>query len=352
MSIQDKRMTIIQTALAEVSDEPKETGDNMTSYNRDFVTVLTSEGVPKSKTNEYIRCSWCGIFVWWVFNRSGLISCLPQTETVDYAWTPGFKSLFKNPIKNSLSGVEPGDLVFFYYPSEGRIAHVGIVYEITGGSSFKTIEGNTSKTGDKRSLYVSIRNRSIGSNAIYFCKPNYGNDPAIPPVGDTSFDLPSGHYYGNRPSSSNCHSGRIAADKEAVKMIQRMVGVNADGIFGSGTEEAVKRWQSAHGLTADGMVGKNTWNAMFNGSSSGSTSTTFPLPSGHYFGNRPSSSNCHSGRIASDKQYVRMIQNKVGVSADGIFGSGTESAVKTWQSNHGLTADGMVGQGTWKAMFS
>ena len=39
----------------------------------------------------------------------------------------------------------------------------------------------------------------------------------------------------------------------------------------------------------------------------------------------------------------------IGAAADGIFGSGTESATKTWQSNHGLTADGIVGKMSWKA---
>ncbi|WP_418895602.1 peptidoglycan-binding domain-containing protein [Roseburia hominis] len=39
----------------------------------------------------------------------------------------------------------------------------------------------------------------------------------------------------------------------------------------------------------------------------------------------------------------------MGAAADGIFGSGTESATKTWQSKHGLAADGIVGKMSWKA---
>lgn len=46
---------------------------------------------------------------------------------------------------------------------------------------------------------------------------------------------------------------------------------------------------------------------------------------------------------------VKVWQIIIGVAADGIFGSGTESATKTWQSNHGLTADGIVGKMSWKA---
>lgn len=45
---------------------------------------------------------------------------------------------------------------------------------------------------------------------------------------------------------------------------------------------------------------------------------------------------------------VKVWQIIIGVTADGNFGSGTESATKTWQKNHGLTADGIVGAKSWK----
>jgi hypothetical protein len=44
------------------------------------------------------------------------------------------------------------------------------------------------------------------------------------------------------------------------------------------------------------------------------------------------------------------MQRALGISADGLFGSGTESAVKSFQSQHGLTADGVVGPATWQAL--
>ena len=42
---------------------------------------------------------------------------------------------------------------------------------------------------------------------------------------------------------------------DAVKRVQRKLGLAADGIFGSGTEAAVKKWQASNGLAADGIVG-------------------------------------------------------------------------------------------------
>lgn len=45
---------------------------------------------------------------------------------------------------------------------------------------------------------------------------------------------------------------------DIVKQIQKIVGVTADGVFGSKTEEAVKKYQKAHGLVDDGLVGEKT----------------------------------------------------------------------------------------------
>ena len=47
-----------------------------------------------------------------------------------------------------------------------------------------------------------------------------------------------------------------------VKELQEFLDIEADGIFGKGTETAVKRWQSDNGLVADGIVGPTTWDCM------------------------------------------------------------------------------------------
>jgi putative chitinase len=48
---------------------------------------------------------------------------------------------------------------------------------------------------------------------------------------------------------------------------------------------------------------------------------------------------------------VKKLQEKLGLTADGSFGSGTEAKVKEWQAANGLSADGLVGPGTWTKMF-
>jgi putative chitinase len=53
----------------------------------------------------------------------------------------------------------------------------------------------------------------------------------------------------------------------------------------------------------------------------------------------------------SSGEDVKKIQAKLGLTADGIFGAGTEAKVKEWQKANGLTDDGIVGAGTWQKMF-
>lgn len=49
-------------------------------------------------------------------------------------------------------------------------------------------------------------------------------------------------------------------------------------------------------------------------------------------------------------ELVKVVQAKVGVTADGTFGPHTEAAVRVFQRNHGLTGDGIVGPKTWRAI--
>ncbi|CAK0747821.1 putative chitinase [Gammaproteobacteria bacterium] len=56
-------------------------------------------------------------------------------------------------------------------------------------------------------------------------------------------------------------------------------------------------------------------------------------------------------KVGSTGDNVKKVQTELGLKADGIFGPGTEKAVKTWQSDNGLTADGIIGPATFSKMF-
>ena len=48
-------------------------------------------------------------------------------------------------------------------------------------------------------------------------------------------------------------------------------------------------------------------------------------------------------RKGSRGEGVKMMQEALGIGADGAFGPGTERALKAWQAKNGLTADGIAG---------
>lgn len=56
-----------------------------------------------------------------------------------------------------------------------------------------------------------------------------------------------------------CKKQLIYTNKNLTKIVQKTVGVKADGKFGKATKDAVIKWQKKNGLNADGVVGINTW---------------------------------------------------------------------------------------------
>ncbi|WP_263706087.1 C40 family peptidase [Shouchella tritolerans] len=55
-------------------------------------------------------------------------------------------------------------------------------------------------------------------------------------------------------------------------------------------------------------------------------------------------------RFGDRNDTVREVQEKLGISADGIFGPQTEKEVREFQANNGLSVDGIVGPATKKAL--
>lgn len=55
-------------------------------------------------------------------------------------------------------------------------------------------------------------------------------------------------------------------------------------------------------------------------------------------------------RIGARGFFVELLQRKLGLTQDGIFGPVTEAKVRDLQGQAGLLADGIVGPATWKVM--
>lgn len=128
---------------------------------------------------------------------------------------------------------------------------------------------------------------------------------------------------------------KVGSKGDLVKLVQLMLNENgyncgtADGIFGTNTEKAVEKYQRAKGLSVDGIVGNNTYAKLFADSL---------LKNGS------------RGELVKQCQTMLNQKGYSAGSADGIFGSNTEKAVKALQSASGLTADGKVGKNTWTAL--
>jgi len=124
---------------------------------------------------------------------------------------------------------------------------------------------------------------------------------------------------------------------------QKIVGVTADGIFGTATDKATRAWQTAHGLVADGIVGPKTWATAY--MVQPTLATTPKPPVG------PTARPLLSLKAKSRGPDVVEWQKVIGVTADGIFGPNTDAATRTWQRSHGLTADGIVGPASWAKAY-
>ena len=56
-----------------------------------------------------------------------------------------------------------------------------------------------------------------------------------------------------------CKKRLTYTNRSLTKIVQRKVGVKADGMFGKDTDRAVRNYQKSNGLAVDGCVGINTW---------------------------------------------------------------------------------------------
>ena len=120
---------------------------------------------------------------------------------------------------------------------------------------------------------------------------------------------------------------------DLVKTVQYMIDTAArgaaDGNFSADFEDAVKKWQTEHKLDADGIIGPKTWAAL---------AAAMPI--------------CSTSKHATSTYTAALQQLLGGVDVDGVFGSQTKKAVAAYQTAKGLTADGIVGAKTWSALVT
>ncbi len=129
---------------------------------------------------------------------------------------------------------------------------------------------------------------------------------------------------------------------------------NADGDFGSGTKAAVTAFQQQNGLKADGIAGTATHNKLFSDEAVPASGS----PAGGSTTNPPSGNAVYTTLRQGDTgESVKRLQQKLkdlgyyNGTVDGKYGSGTVTAVQSFQTMNGLTVDGIAGPTTQQRLY-
>jgi len=144
---------------------------------------------------------------------------------------------------------------------------------------------------------------------------------------------------------------RIRINYPSIPAIERV-----DGVYGERTQASVEAFQRIFNLTVDGIVGKSTWYrisyiyvavkklAELNSEGERPQYDDDAYPGLLRFGDTGTGVQNLQFYLKTIAAYNPFIPD---VAIDGRFGTGTENAVRAFQSYYGLYVDGIVGENTW-----
>lgn len=215
--------------------------NNYTRFNRDYKAAMGSGS---------INMQWCGAFVSCVFMYAfGLETAKKLLCGNLHCYTPTGASYFKKKgryIKRGQGKPKPGDVVFFYSKSKGRIGHVGIVRKVSGSTVY-TIEGNTSGANRLITNGGGVCKKSYSLSSTYI--DGYGR----PPYDDVCEDEIKPYALGDRMLEKDMSGPDVKELQERLIQLGYDLGRwGADGEFGPKTQAAVKAFQKVNGLPVTG----------------------------------------------------------------------------------------------------
>ncbi|HEY9738071.1 MAG TPA: peptidoglycan-binding protein [Trichocoleus sp.] len=237
---------------------------------------------------------------------------------IEYAFT-----LYRNPGSNVEEGLlrrrlNEAEVFLAGIPGRG-LSPAGQQYL---SASRRTYSSNTnisnealaylaSRSGNRGGSNQGIGNQSGssqgGGNPV-------GPPPPPPPGGRRTLYLANPNMQGNDV---------LEAQKA---LVRKGAGVVADGVFGPATKAAAERFQQVNGLVADGVIGPATWERLLE--------RVLYLSEPYMVGDD----------VAKVQQ--ALMKRGYGLSADGVFGPGTDRSIRHFQAQQGLVADGIVGPQT------
>lgn len=247
---------------------------NYTKYARDLDKI---SGFYNGKKNGY---AWCDMFVDWCFVKAFGIENAKKLLCHGASGAGCYYSMnyYKKQGRLYFSPVV-GDQIFFKN-SNGAITHTGLVYKVDDDFVY-TVEGNTSGAsgvipnggGVCEKKYTLFHELIAGYGRPAYDVPEKAYVPTVlewqkAAIAD-GFKFPK--YGADGVWGKECEDVAQRAIvkkrltykyKNLTKIVQKAVGVTADGKCGSKTVTAIKAYQTAHDLKADGCVGLNTWKSL------------------------------------------------------------------------------------------
>ncbi len=293
----------------------------------------TTESPPNSNKTKYGKwygldgVKWCAIFMSYVYNKAG--HHLERIDTFNgyQSCQSGYNFWKRNNC--IVREPQPGDIVLYDWGGDGICDHTGIFVKWmdAGKTILQAWEGNTEKGNDSDGGKVMLRERRR-SAVRAFVTPKVLNEPV------------------NNIPDDTLQKGDSGSD---VTVMQRLLfdldfDVKVDGIFGEGTVEAVKKFQQKHSLPVTGTVSPEVLGVM-------QEEASLPKVPGKKFS---TGSYVRKGDSGSAVLLIQEALNKKGVlpkvNEDGVFGTNTVTAVKTFQTQNNLDVDGIVGPDTFQAL--
>lgn len=214
---------------------------------------------------------WCGSFVMWTANQAGVK--VPNT-----VYTPAGVDAFKKinkwvAVKNNKP--QSGWVVYFDFPGGRDIDHVGWVLKDNGDGTCWTAEGNTSPDGksgsqanggeackklraygpNKKGLPVFI----AGYGQVDYPDADTSSTPTTLEAKKVALAEVAKSQGVEVPAVKLFTPIKVGSKGQAVKDIQSILKLTADGDFGPGTEKAVKAFQTKEKLSATGIVDEETF---------------------------------------------------------------------------------------------
>ena len=281
--------------------------NNYTKYARD----LAAAGYYQSSKQGF---AWCDMWFDWVhYMAAGKDAKLAQEVTCQsgpYGAGCTYSARYYKQAGRFYTTPKVGDQIFFGV--ENNVTHTGLVYKVDSNRVY-TIEGNTSGASGVVANGGGVCKKSylLSCNKIYgYGRPKYDVEVGISTTTaknkiDTVAEV--------QKWLNTSYSAKLDVDNEygpktkkaLIKVLQKALGVEADGYYGPKTNAAIKK------------------NNLKKGS---------------------------SGEVVKALQGLLVCNGYADAYVDGSYGNGTFKSVKSYQKKKGLTADGIAGSKTLSAL--